>query len=65
MKTVSLLLDFTPKELTNDALLKVPPLSVKISKSCEIPQKEVPELLNEVMCFLELIGKLNQKLNHR
>jgi hypothetical protein len=62
MKTDSLLLDFTPKELAIDALLKVPALTGKISKSCKIPQKEVLELLNEVMCFLELIGKLNQKL---
>lgn len=62
MKTATPLLDITPKQLANDALTEIPALSEKISKACDIPQQEVPELLNEVMCFLGLIGKLNKKL---
>ena len=62
MKTASLLIDFNPKVLANDAVLEIPVLTHKISKACRIPETEVKNLLLEVMCFLGLIGKLNKKL---
>lgn len=62
MKTASLLDEFNPKALANDALVEVPILTKKISKACKIQKGEVESLLHEVMCFLGLIGKLNKKL---
>lgn len=62
MKTASPLDGFNSKALANDALLEVPILIEKISKACKIQEGEVESLLCEVICFLGLIGKLNQKL---
>lgn len=55
------------KQLVDELVLEVPVLIDKIKKGALVEEKEVKPLLIQVVCFLFLIGRTNQKLtpSHR
>lgn len=55
--------DNSPALLAREALSNNPVLYDKISRACGVTKSEVEGLLTEVMIFLTLIGRENQKLS--